>query len=59
MLYRLREAILETGMDGVYLDGTANSRKCTDELHGCGYIDRDGQRRGTFNGFATRELLKR
>ena len=46
-------------MDGVYLDGTVNSRKCTDELHGCGYIDRDGNRRGTYNGFATREFLKR
>ncbi|MBR4519634.1 MAG: hypothetical protein IKO65_11600, partial [Victivallales bacterium] len=59
MLYRVREAIRETGMDGVYLDGTVNSRKCTDELHGCGYIDRDGNRRGTYNGFATREFLKR
>ena len=59
MLYRLREAILETGMDGVYLDGTANSRKCTDELHGCGYIDRDGHRRATYNGLGTRDFLKR
>ncbi|MBP5300800.1 MAG: hypothetical protein J6Y80_05285, partial [Victivallales bacterium] len=59
MLYRIREAIRETGMDGVYLDGTVNSRKCTDELHGCGYTDREGNRRGTYNGFATREFLKR
>ena len=59
MLYRIREAILETGMDGVYLDGTVNAKKCTDELHGCGYIDREGRRRGTYNGFANREFLKR
>ncbi|MBQ4481401.1 MAG: hypothetical protein II943_12280 [Victivallales bacterium] len=59
MLYRVREAILETDMDGVYLDGSVNTRICTDELHGCGYIGRDGQRRGTYNVFGNRELLKR
>ena len=59
MLYRLREAILETDMDGVYLDGTVNSRLCMDELHGCGYVDKDGNRHATYNGFATRDFLKR
>ena len=59
MLYRLREAILETGMDGVYLDGTVNSRLCMDELHGCGYVGKDGNRHATYNGFATRDFLKR
>ena len=59
MLYRLREAIRETGMDGVYLDGTVNSRLCMDELHGCGYVSKDGKRHATYNGFATRDFLKR
>ena len=43
----------------VYMDGSVNTRICTDELHGCGYVGRDGQRRGTYNVFGNRELLKR
>ena len=59
MLYRVRDAIRETDMDGIYMDGSVNTRICTDELHGCGYVGRDGQRRGTYNVFGNRELLKR
>ncbi len=59
MLYRVRDAIENTGMDGVYLDGTADSYPCNNAAHGCGYIDRNGITRCTFNSFRCRELIRR
>ena len=59
MLYRVRDAVENTGIDGVYLDGTADSFPCNNAAHGCGYIDRNGIRRSTFNSFRSRELIRR
>ena len=59
MLYRLRDALMATGADGVYLDSTADTRVCTEALHGHGYVGRDGKRHATYNGFATRDFLRR
>ncbi|MCQ2396254.1 MAG: LamG domain-containing protein [Lentisphaeria bacterium] len=60
MLYRVREAILKTDIDGVYLDTTTDSIQCMESVHPhCGYIGRDGLRHPTANGFQTREMMKR
>ena len=59
ILYRLKEAILATDMDGVYLDSTADSFCCSSQLHSCGYRNADGSRTPTYNGFASREFLRR
>lgn len=43
--------------DGVYTDATPIY--CQNELHGCGYIDENGERRSTLNFLATRNFVKR
>lgn len=60
MLYRVKEAILKTDIDGVYLDTTASSYACSESAHPhCGYVGQDGLRHTTANGFQTREMMKR
>jgi len=59
MLYRVRDAVENTGIDGVYLDGTVDSFPCNNAIHGCGYIDRQGIKHCTFNSFRARELIRR
>jgi hypothetical protein len=49
----------EYGIDGVYLDGTANPWACANARHGCGYDTPDGGRRPTYPIFAVRQLMRR
>ena len=44
--------------DGIYIDGMIYPRKCTNELHGCGYVGTDGKRHGTHAFKAIRQILK-
>ena len=50
--------ILENGINGVYLDVSAQS-PCRNHHHGCGYVDHTGLVRKTVNLWAIRELHKR
>ncbi|MBE6695582.1 MAG: hypothetical protein E7587_03935 [Ruminococcaceae bacterium] len=45
--------------DGVYLDGTAHARCCTNTQHGCGWYDSDGKLCGTYPWRAIRTLFRR
>jgi len=50
----------EYGIDGVYLDGTADPwGGCANPRHGCGYLDAEGKRRVTFALFPIRETMRR
>lgn len=49
----------EYDLDGIYLDGSTKPMLCTNRNHGCGYRDTDGNWRGTYPIFATRDMLKR
>ncbi len=54
------KSLLETyGFDGIYLDSTLNVNGCTNELHGCGYVDADGKRQPTWPLMAVRKMLRR
>lgn len=44
--------------DGIYIDTMLYPKKCTNALHGCGYVGTDGKRHGTYAFKATRQLLK-
>jgi len=52
-------ALKQFDLDGIYLDGSTKPCLCTNASHGCGYRDEDGQWRGSYPIFATREMLKR
>ncbi len=46
--------------DGVYLDSTLTIHgKCNNEKHGCGYVDVDGKRKGTYPIHAIRDVMKK
>ncbi|UCH34745.1 MAG: hypothetical protein JSV65_19885 [Armatimonadota bacterium] len=49
----------EYGIDGVYLDGTANPFDCANLHHGCGYRGPDGSPRKTYRIFDVRRTMKR
>jgi len=49
----------EYGIDGVYLDGTANPWACANARHGCGYARPDGSIAPTYPFFAAREMMRR
>lgn len=55
----LRNTILETGIDGVYLDSSPSPHLCSNFHHGCGYIDKEGKVHGTYPVFACRQFHKR
>ena len=59
MLYRLKDAMEKCGVDGVYLDGTSSTPRCSNKNHGCGYLRADGKYVGTYTGFHTRDMLRR
>ncbi|HIE50978.1 MAG TPA: hypothetical protein EYP85_04400 [Armatimonadetes bacterium] len=46
-------------LDGVYLDGTASPGACSNRLHGCGYVGKDGEVHPTYPIFAARQMMKR
>lgn len=58
-LYYLGKTIDEFDNDGWYLDGPEWPQPCTNKLHGCGYDAPNGQRRPTYDIFATRDFMKR
>lgn len=47
------------GADGIYSDGLSYPVECSNPLHGCGYVDEEGQRHPTMPIFAVREAMKR
>ena len=49
----------ECHTDGVYLDGTSWPRLCYSLEHGCGWYDRSGTLRGSYDLYAVRDLFKR
>lgn len=50
----------ELGVDGLFLDGTAQPFFCDEPNHGCGYHHPEtGERRPTANIWSTREMFKR
>lgn len=49
----------ECHTDGVYLDGTSWPRLCYSLEHGCGWYDRSGTLRGSYDLYAVRGLFKR
>ncbi len=53
-------SIMDTcGIDGVYLDGTSRPHFCTNELHGCGWRDENGELHGSYPVLAVREMFKK
>ncbi len=58
-VWELAQTIRDLGIDGVYLDGGANPRNCTNMHHGHGYVDADGNQHGGYGIFGKREHLKR
>jgi hypothetical protein len=56
-LYKLDQLIDATGIDGIYIDGPWNT--CSNPLHGCGYLDDQGQWQREYKIWPFRELLKR
>ncbi len=56
-MYKLNQLIDQTGIDGIYLDGAFYW--CSNPVHGCGYVDDQGQWQMEFNIWACRDLLKR
>lgn len=58
-MYHLAKLMDQVGNAGWYLDGPEWPQKCANEEHGCGYVARDGSRRGTYDIFATRQAMKR
>lgn len=58
-LSELARTISEVGNTGVYLDGGASPRVCTNIHHGHGYVDEQGNLHGSYGVFGQREHLKR
>jgi hypothetical protein len=57
-LAKMRELVAASGIDGVYLDGTAIPWGCANPAHGCGWRAADGSLQPTFPVFAVRELFR-
>ncbi len=54
------EKLIDTyNFDGLYLDATALMQYCTNEKHGCGYRDSNGNLHRTYVQSTRRELMKR
>lgn len=58
-VYSLAERQANYGDNGVYLDGTAQVMPCTNQEHGCGYIDEEGNLQPTYPVFASRDFIRR
>ena len=59
-VYALHKRLEYYGDDGINLDGTSGYHwLCKNKLHGCGYIDADGELQGTRPIFGVREYMKR
>ena len=58
-IYSLDQRFTAFADDGVYLDGTGQVMPCSNQEHGCGYIDAEGKLRPTYPVFASREFSRR
>ena len=58
LLYQLDKLQKKSFCDGFYFDG-AMPVECSNELHGCGYVDSKGIRKGTYAVRKMREFLRR
>jgi len=43
-VYQWKQRILQYNLDGIYFDGWLGAWPCKNEVHGCGYIDGQGNR---------------
>lgn len=60
MLYGIKHLIDESGIEGVYFDGSGGASTCDNEWHGCKhYVDSQGKTVSMAPVFATREFHKR
>ena len=50
--------LIDNGIGGIYFD-VSGPRACTNQHHGCGYIDETGKRKPTISLFEVREVYKR
>jgi len=58
MRERVRYAMENYNLDGIYTDGTYIPWECANENHGCGYTDKNGMRHTTFPVFSVRRHVK-
>lgn len=59
MLERVRYAMDELGVDGIYTDGTYVPWECANPAHGCGWRDAAGRTHATYPVYAVREHVKK
>lgn len=58
MIKRIEYVMDTLGVDGIYVDGGYIPWECANESHGCGYTDRNGNRRATYPMLKIREHVK-
>jgi len=58
MIERVKHVMDDYGVDDIYTDGTYIPWECANELHGCGYRDRDGRLHHTYPIRAVRNHVK-
>ncbi len=54
----IKKLLDEFKFDGLYLDGTFSPRACFNELHGCGWRDKEGKIHPTYSIWALRDMLE-
>ena len=59
MLYALRQNVRNEKWDGFYFDFDGGALPDTNELHGAGYVNENGERRPTYDILAYRDFHKR
>lgn len=59
MIKRVEYVMDILGVDGVYVDGGYIPWECANGAHGCGYTDRNGNRRATYPMLVLREHVKK
>ena len=57
-LSRVKQAYVEFGLDGYYLDGTICPLSCYNEKHGCGWRDASGRLRCSYPIFSVRRVMR-
>ena len=58
-IYALHKRLEYFGEDGFYWDGPGYGFLCKNTLHGCGYVDNNGELRPTRPIFGTRKFIQR
>lgn len=59
LIERVKYIMDKFGVDGIYTDGTFVPWECSNEEHGCGWRDINGELHHTFPIFAVREFVKK